>query len=178
MRDALPEHFAVVGPAWLDFERAVRAAGAVGEDLNEQLDSLRSRIPPATLDVAHQLRRQRNALFHDGTLVRDLRGWETRCRNVIAELGTPAGFRTRGTRSNAARSSRNRVAPVAVVLLVLACAGLVVGFAWFDAAPLCGGSSDRLRCTFDAASYVTPALAGLAVAGIALGLLAHRLGRR
>ena len=166
MRDALPQHFAVVGPAWLDFERAVRAAGVVGEDLSEQIESLRGLLSPATLDTAHQLRRQRNALFHDGTLIRDLRGWEAQCRRTIAELRVPSGVRPsiRVAAGRRAQSSRP-LARVAGVLAVAALCGLgVVAFAWFDMADICRAWADRLGCTFDTAIYVKPALAVLAVA--------------
>lgn len=183
MRGALPEHFAVVGPAWLDFERAVRAAGATGEDLNEQLDSLRGRLTPATLDTAHLLRRQRNALFHDGTLIRDLRGWEAQCRQTIADIRSSAKSGARrgsvATRRSPAARSRGTLLGVATVLAIAALAGLgVVAFAWFGAAMVCGDAPDRLGCTFESAGYLPSAVAGIAVAttGVLL-LILWRRGR-
>lgn len=182
MPDGLPEHFAVVGPAWLDFERAVRAAGAVGEDLAAQLDSLRARLSPATLDTAHQLRRQRNALFHDGTLIRDLRGWEAQCRRTIAELQASRSRSARnsaGARRSSSRALRSPLGRLALIFLVAALAALaLVAYAWFESASVCGGAADRLACTFDTATYLRTALAAIAALGIALASFLTRRRRR
>ncbi len=170
----------MVGPAWLDFERAVRAAGATGEDLNEQLDSLRGRLAASTLDRAQRLRRQRNALFHDGTLIGDLRDWEAQCRQTIAEIRSSPRSGARGggvaaRRSPAARG-RGPLLGLATVIAIAAIAGLgVVAFAWFDAAMVCGNVPDRLGCTFHSAGYLQPVLAGIAV--VAAGVLLRILGR-
>jgi hypothetical protein len=187
MRDALAEQFAVVGPAWLEFERALAAAGAVGEDAAERLESLRGRLSAATFDAAHQLRRQRNALFHDGTLIRDLAGWRARCERVGADLRSSttrrAGREVSAPLPSASRPSarawQNPLARLAVVLLVASIAGLgLVAYAWFDMAALCGGAADRLACTFDTATYLRTALAAIAALGIAVASFLTRRRRR
>ncbi|MGV8840860.1 MAG: hypothetical protein ACWA6X_11220 [Bauldia sp.] len=182
MRDALAEQFAVVGPAWLEFERALAAAGAVGEDAAERLESLRGRLSTATFDAAHQLRRQRNALFHDGTLIRDLAGWRARCERVGADLRSSTTRRA-GREVSAPLPSapawRNPLTRLAVVLLAASIAGLgLVAYAWFDMAALCGGAADRLACTFDTATYLRTALAAIAALGIAVASFLTRRRRR
>ncbi|MCC6735664.1 MAG: hypothetical protein IT534_06000 [Bauldia sp.] len=180
MRGALPEHFAVVGPAWLEFERALAAAGAVGEDTSEQLDSLRGRVSDATLDAAHRLRRQRNALFHDGTLIRDIAAWQSECSRVTADLRS-SGSRAAGRRAAPSRPSAARGSPLArlaLVLLVAAVAGLgVVAYAWFESAAMCSSSADRLECTFETATWLRTALAAIAALGIAIASFLTRRRR-
>jgi hypothetical protein len=81
-------------PLWLELERAINIRSSGGEDIRQRIDALEGTIPDHLIRKAHRVRRERNRLFHEGTLVRPVDQWEADCRDVIAALATRSMHRT------------------------------------------------------------------------------------
>jgi len=80
------EHYAKVGPLWVEIEAAVQRFGGSGSDMAAQIDSLEGRIPSSTITSLHRLREQRNRLFHKGVPLSSPSDWQSGCERALSEL--------------------------------------------------------------------------------------------
>lgn len=106
--DAPDDHWLLVKNLWLPIEKSINNAGAIGDDINEKIESLAGVIKKSVIDDLHYLRMERNALIHKNKPLQDYKLWQEKAAASILHL-RPLASETANPSKSSAETFKNIV---------------------------------------------------------------------